>query len=157
MYTVPHWLIRAMRNPTYTENNNKIKCYLRTRIKLDFEEFGYYFDLARMNHICVYCGENADGEDHVIPLCATWPTYTVMSCGECNSLAGTFLATSFEDKRDYVKKRLINKYGKGVLEDFSTDEQKDFGPSLLSMITTATLRNSIIRDRFYFLLEHLRD
>lgn len=157
MYTVPHWLIIAMKNPTYTDDNNKIKCYLRTRIALDFKEFGHYFELAKVNHICVYCGETAEEEDHVIPLCATWPTYTVISCRECNSLAGTFLATSFEDKRDYVKKRLIKKYGKGALEDFSAEEQREFGPSLLTMIKTATIRNSIVRDRFYFLLEHLRD
>ena|GEM_PF-3633176 len=61
---------------------------------------------SRENRSCFYCGEIAEGRDHVVPHSLTvyatgnrhWSCDWVNSCGECNSLIGPFLGRTFFDR-----------------------------------------------------------
>jgi hypothetical protein len=74
---------------------------------------------------CIYCGEHADTEDHVIPrshiakllglIALPKQLITVPACSNCNTIAGAKIFKSIGAKRRYILNRLRTKYRK-VLE-----------------------------------------
>lgn len=95
---------------------------------------------------CYYCGELADGEDHVIPRMAAeilgdileghWiAKVTVPACTECNSTAGTKVFDTLGDRARYVGERLDAKYQRiAERPDWSDDELEELGYALQQSI-----------------------
>lgn len=93
-------------------------------------------------NVCYYCGQRADSIDHIIPkailrqLAALGDEYIthqvlrrralkVWACRECNSLASCSLQDSLDERRDYVKNKLRNKYKKLLMLPDWTDSEKE--------------------------------
>lgn len=73
---------------------------------------------------CVYCGDDADTKDHIIPITFYHTgnrkdTHTrhrgirenlVDCCRQCNSIAGNTYFDNIDDKKEYIREKLIKKY-----------------------------------------------
>ena len=112
---------------------------------------------------CVYCGQVAETQDHVLPLSLA-PELDFMTfrhrwqfgqglnkvpcCRECNSLAGTEPFFSIREKRKYIQGLLRKRYNKtlhSVIWD--KDELRELG---------RTLRSHVIRKQRKLALAELR-
>ncbi len=112
------------------------------------------YEHLRGDH-CVYCGERANTEDHVIPrshiakllgiIALSKQLITVPACSECNSIAGAKLFPGIGAKRRYILGRLRVKY-KRVLEmpNWSETELESIECRNLK---TAILTGLALRDR----------
>lgn len=100
---------------------------------------------AETSLTCEYCGEPAQARDHVVPrafrysmdgtrelqiLLARMPD-TVPSCHECNSIAGSDVFQSLDEKRQHIQKRLSEKYQRLLCYPaWDDDEIADMGPRM---------------------------
>src|SRR5215471_6621156 len=68
--------------------------------------------------VCMYCGDWYECRDHVTPVCMSYvfrsynPDDTVFCCHLCNQLAGSFPATSVQDKAFHLMNRYEFKFRK---------------------------------------------
>jgi len=86
---------------------------------------------------CVYCGEDANTTDHVIPISYYYSgerknkhltseygkENLVDCCRQCNSIAGNKVFNNVEEKRKYIQERLTEKYKKVINMPFWSEEE----------------------------------
>jgi hypothetical protein len=72
---------------------------------------------------CVYCGEDAESDDHFPPKSLTPLGLLLPCCKECNAIAGTMWSCDFEERCQYVKDKLRTRYQKQLkTPSWSQDE-----------------------------------
>lgn len=104
--------------------------------------------------VCAYCGEYALEIEHVIPRAIGMPTWTVMSCQECNSLANAFPAACFTDKRDHIRAKLRKKYARVLrMPEWDDSEIEELGPGLRSYVKAHHDARRVVSERISFTLE----
>jgi hypothetical protein len=59
---------------------------------------------------CIYCGDIATTDEHFPPKSATNKGLILSACIECNMIAGTECAFNFDERCNYVIKKLKEKY-----------------------------------------------
>ena len=107
---------------------------------------------------CVYCGQRASAEDHVIPRShiakllgiLTLPKLvTVPACSECNSLVGAKLFKTLGAKRRYIQARLRKKYHRVLkMPNWSFREMEQITcPNLLAQIQNGLRQREVLRSR----------
>lgn len=115
--------------------------------------------LAAFNvKLCVYCGEPANGRDHVIPRAfqqriedfgwAKRRKLIVPACGECNSTAGSKVFLTLREKRRYIHDRYRERYRK-LLEapNWTQEEIDELGPTLRTTVVRSQHAKDLIRAR----------
>lgn len=116
-----------------------------------------------MDELCVYCGEPATDQDHVLPRVfrrmveAVGMMYTrdlpdtVWACHECNLIAGANVFHTFEEKRTYIQRRLYAKY-KDLLEcsDWTDIDYSSCGYILRTYIKTQQVKVKALRRRLAY-------
>lgn len=96
---------------------------------------------------CAYCGLPAETLDHCPALTTVVgvgtqycednniPLYLVPSCRECNGLIGAKVLWTFEDRKQFLAKRLKSRYKKILaFPVWTTDEIEQLGRGLKSMV-----------------------
>lgn len=91
--------------------------------------------------VCFYCGEPGTSRDHVHPVAARgfkrrfMGQETVYCCTECNSMLGSSIFSSIEDRVTWIKNQYIQKYGltHGVV-DWEPEEMGELGWSLRARV-----------------------
>jgi hypothetical protein len=122
----------------------------------------------KINHIrtggihpnyCVYCGDFNQCKDHVIPVSynSVYRDYnrneTVDCCTECNTLAGSYPATSVEDKSTYLLQRYKTKYSKILnLPIWDNSELEQLKGNLKMQVKANENKRRLISKK----MEHLR-
>ncbi len=111
---------------------------------------------------CVYCGFQATCRDHVIPVCYTHIKRTnrevelVLSCTECNTIAGDKIFDSIEEKRSYIHEELKKKYkhclteSKDGKEEWSRKELSEVRGKLKKYIMASLQMGKVIRNRLNY-------
>jgi len=85
--------------------------------------------------LCAYCGEYASDIEHVVPRRTHLKTFTVPACHECNLIAGGTLFEDFEDKRNFIQKKLRIKYKKVLnMPEWDEEELRFMGKRMKDMI-----------------------
>lgn len=106
---------------------------------------------------CVYCGLDATDRDHLVPVSflrngkrkgVFEAQETVPSCRECNSLLGNNVFDTFEDRLDYVQKRINDKYGDILRQvDWSESEIAEMGYNFRVPLKAVMLAKKITKLR----------
>lgn len=111
-------------------------------------------------YICVYCGENAESLDHIIPQNYKGyynrsynQKYVVPSCQECNStLSDKFLHT-ISERTNYLWNKYNKKYKKHISwKKWEKEDLKELGYNLKSMIIEENNNHDEIIKRLNHLL-----
>ena len=117
---------------------------------------------------CVYCGEDADTKDHVVPvsyyfngkrtgrhLTADFGEENLVDCcRECNCMANNKVFDNIQAKREYIQERIKEKYKKVVNMPFwSDDEIKELGQTLRKEVKIQQLARKWILNRINFPVE----
>ena len=75
---------------------------------------------------CTYCGQMANTEEHFPPRSLTSVGLIISACKECNQFASTLWAFDFEERCNYVKMKIKDKYKKCLqTPDWSDNEIKE--------------------------------
>ena len=108
---------------------------------------------------CVYCGDFNQCRDHVIPVSYNSthrnynPNETVDCCNECNRLAGSYPATSVDDKASYLLQRYKTIYSKILnLPLWENSELDQLKGSLKMQVKANENKRRLISKK----MEHLR-
>lgn len=89
----------------------------------DQDNLATILPLMSEKRICAYCGEFGEEIEHVVPRWTGLPTWTVWACAECNRIALGRVFGCFAAKRDFIRKRLVQKYAKYVrMPEWTEDE-----------------------------------
>lgn len=123
------------------------------------------YDVAR----CYYCGEPAGSVDHVVPqsmlemlrimgddavsaiLARHGRRMTVPCCMECNSVLGNKYFDTLEKRKNYLKRRMRQRYKKILrTPDWSDRELSQLGDRLQEYVITAIVRRDIILRRLRY-------
>jgi hypothetical protein len=94
---------------------------------------------------CIYCGDLATTDEHFPPITLTTVGLILPACRECNGLASTHFATDFEERCQFVKEKLRNKYSRVMqTPDWDTGEIKTLGYSIKTTVKKwQSLRDSL--------------
>ena len=87
-------------------------CLVFDMISIEKAELKTLVSWMREQQICFYCGEYGREKEHVIPRRVSLPTWTVLSCRECNSLAGGDALTSVLEKLQAIRAKRAKRYAK---------------------------------------------
>ena len=83
---------------------------------------------------CIYCGEDANSDEHWPPLAASVSAgggFILPACIECNCIAGAAYPTSFARRALFVKRRLRSKYHRFLSHiEWSEEELSELSPKL---------------------------
>ena len=128
---------------------------------------------ARKN-FCAYCGLPAVCIDHCPALSSVLavgtqycednniPLHLVPACTECNGLIGSKILWTFEDRKQFVARRLKSRYKKiSSLPPWSDDEIEQMGRGLKSMVRAkedlrqVTVRRIAFAEDTYSFSNHL--
>lgn len=128
---------------------------MRTR---DLSTLGDVIEISREKRVCAYCGDPAEHIEHVIPRRLHQPTYTVLSCAECNLLAGGFKATCFADKIDYIREKIRKRYKKYLrAPEWDDEELSEMGPQMARWLRACSQIRNWVLGRLSFDLMRLED
>lgn len=101
--------------------------------------------LEKYDRVCVYCYEDADQVDHIIP----WSykrcddeDNLVACCWICNLVASSRVFDTFQDKQDFVQKRRYKWIQKHPIPLWTREEVDELGVLLKADIE----RNAVILD-----------
>ena len=95
-------------------------------------------------YVCVYCGDPADSEDHIIPTALTGQAQrkyvlTVPACRQCNSAISDRVVFSIDNRRRIAQAYIARKFKKILaIPDYSAEEIQEF---------EGTLRQSVIESQ----------
>ena len=104
---------------------------------------------------CKYCGVYSTDKEHIVPLAYTNPygeeSPTVSACHECNLFASDKMFNSFEEKKDFIKKR-IKTYYKKVLQspDWTEHEIKELSGKLREYVFWSQRLKEVIKRRIRY-------
>lgn len=106
--------------------------------------------------LCVYCGEPANSNDHVIPWCYfqfAWKRrhgktigWTVRACTDCNVRLGSKFFTTVYERREYIHRKLSAKLA-GMTKPIPPEEIAVLGRSLRTMVEAHVARYDLLRMR----------
>jgi hypothetical protein len=113
---------------------------------------------------CFYCGELADGLDHTVPIAYTSRNGTrtrtrkpgeidnghsrVPSCQECNSLLGSQLFPTLQERAAYLARKLRARYRSDLFgPEWTAEELTEIGPSLRAQIERKIAESARIKRR----------
>lgn len=120
---------------------------------------------------CVYCGKDAECEDHVIPVSflsdrnrrknKSWNdnhnksnNNLVNCCRECNSIASDKVFIDIDDKKDYIQEKLQKKYRKVLdMPDWTEKQINTMGINLATEIRIQLLAKKWILNRVNYPIE----
>ena len=102
--------------------------------------------------ICVYCGDEATGHDHVPPLIMCSSNGLLYpACRECNCILNTFTAIDIGERKRELKRRLRNRYRKILkMPKWDDYELSELHPDMQKYIKTSMA----IKDRILERLEY---
>ena len=132
------------------------RCYDRYMNYRKDLNFGY--DFIDNDGICVYCGEQATTEDHIMPLYVAYMTGDIgiitkskvllPACQECNALAGTKIFNKFTERKKYIQLR-IKQRNKKLLstKGWTIDELSQLGNTLRQFIENSIHLQSNVKKR----------
>jgi hypothetical protein len=135
------------RHPSVSESATVcVPCQVSELIRLERKTLKEVVDWIRDRGLCFYCGENATEIEHVIPQRLEYPTWTVMSCRECNSLAGGEAFVSALDKARYIRDRRERRYRDLLrMPEWDDEELQEMGPTMRRSIRTHQRARDIVR------------
>lgn len=97
---------------------------------------------------CVYCGDNANSEEHFPPKSFCRIGVLLPCCKECNSLAGTMHPQNFERRIEYVKNRLRKRHrSKMNVGYFTVDEIEEFNGNLKRSVNLWQNQRRLVHER----------
>jgi hypothetical protein len=115
---------------------------------------------------CFYCGLPADTIDHVVPQSLLQAVrdsgeegliaaiderhrrMTVRACHECNSLAGGKYHQRLDERAEYIRKRLAERYRKALaMPDWADTELMGLSERLRNYVISALLRRDLVLRR----------
>ena len=125
----------------------------------------YEYDVA----VCYYCGEPAGAVDHVVPqsmletlrimgddavtaiLARHGRRMTVPCCGECNSVLGNKYFDTLDERKQYLKRRMRQRYAKILrVPDWTDRELSQLGERLQQSVIGAVVKRDIILRRLRY-------
>lgn len=89
-----------------------VPCRVFDMIKTEKAEIGHVVAWLSDKRVCFYCGEYGDEIEHVVPRRVLLPTWTVLSCTECNRMAGGEMFASVFEKLLFIREKRAKKYRK---------------------------------------------
>lgn len=121
---------------------------------MDSIDFIYTFGIP---NTCTYCGQSADTLDHCIPYSFSRGRQTKGSksplgfctycCRECNSLLGSSIFPTFQERLVYLNKKLSKKYNKFLTVVWDEEDLSSVSGNLKRYITGFNNLNKITRER----------
>ena len=119
------------------------------------------YSFAGPSHVCAYCGQPADTNDHTVPqwlvngnakLARRYLFVVVRSCFHCNVLAGRKVDKTFLGRRRRIAEALRRKAHR-LLQTayYDREEVATFGPGLRPMIVEAMAKAEVVRRRLRML------
>lgn len=148
---IPQAMLFGLRS---TDGSFCSSCAIGEMIVADRETLAEVVEFFRERYICAYCGERGDEVEHVIPRRTNLPTWTVIACHECNSLASGTLWATFAEKRDGIRARLRRKYRRLLqTPEWDDDELRTMGPTLRKRIRGSMVLRDVLLQRLAFDLE----
>lgn len=120
--------------------------------------FNHMYTYLNNNGICVYCGMQASGHDHFVPLSVVSAiagiveyihgTVLVPCCGECNSTAGNKLFPTVAAKRRWIQFRYRKKYNRIIaMKDWTVKELQEISWALQTTVRSGMIQKEILRQR----------
>lgn len=119
--------------------------------------------------VCYYCGEPAGTVDHVVPqsmletlrvmgddavtavLARHGRRMTVPSCLECNVVLGNKYFDTLEQRKQYLKRRMRQRYAKILrVPDWTDRELSQLGPRLQQAVIGAVVKRDVILRRLRY-------
>ncbi len=101
--------------------------------------------------LCSYCGEVALVVDHVFPFKEFGNnTSFVPACVECNLLVSCKVFDTFEEKRDFVQARLMQKHAKILRCDFTPEELNTLTGRLREYVMQGIKQREILLQRICY-------
>lgn len=109
-------------------------------------------------YTCTYCGEPADSLDHTIPYSFFRNTgsknrkmeaigFLTPACRECNCILGDKIFPTFQERFQYVQKRLRHKYKKFMKVVWDDEDIRSVSGRLRQFIEQQNRLNKRIRSR----------
>jgi NMD protein affecting ribosome stability and mRNA decay len=133
-----------------------VHCYIHEQIRLDRAWLAKAVVFCRENLICAYCGEASTDVEHVIARAHGLPTWTVVACRDCNTIAGPRLFFTFVEKREYIHSVLAQRHRKLLrMPEWTRDEIEEMGAALRVSVRVHAQAREIVTQRLRFRLEEL--
>lgn len=131
---LPAWLVRARRE--------------RERIDDWLAETGGLF--------CVYCGEQAQGRDHLVALPMSGPEWrpfvpTVPACISCNSTLSDAFTPDIRGRSELLARRLRRKHAALLKVTRYQEPEESFGATLRTMVEARRATRLVLQSRLAFL------
>ena len=107
---------------------------------------------------CIYCNQNADTMDHIVPISYLSNRKTgrhsigetIECCQECNSLLSNQLFDSIAERAMHINKRLKARYSRLInSQEWAQYELKQMGPEMQQYIRETMKKKEIILSRIY--------
>lgn len=123
-----------------------VPCLVWDLIQVEKKELREVIEFLHDRRSCFYCGELATEKEHVVPRHTKYPTWVVLSCRECNNLAGRETHVSVLEKMDSIRSLRGKRYRKLLRSpEWTVDELEELSYNLRTSIEAQMRARDIVK------------